>query len=537
MFIHKSRVQVNILIILILSLFLLLSCQNEQQETSTESRGPSTQRPNIIFIMSDDHAAPAISAYKGFLSGAFKTPNIDRLADEGILFENTFCTNSICTPSRANILTGKYSHKNGVYTLNEKLEDNQVTFPKLMQKDGYYTGVIGKWHLHTEPKGFDYWKVMIDQGRYHDPIYCEMGKGWSMDDDDGTGTVYKGYVTDITTDFGIDFLENRQKDKPFLLLLHYKAPHDPWDHSEKYNDLFADMDLPEPVTLFDDYSTRGDGIKDCTQKIGQNHTFYEEQTGKLKGDQRKREQYQIYIKKYLRCVKSVDDNIGRVLKYLEDNGLADNTVISYTGDQGFYLGEHGMYDKRFMYDESLRMPFLVRYPNGIKPGQVTDEIATNVDFAETILDYAGIDIPADMQGRSLRPILEGNTPPDWPQAMYYRYWMHGAHFNIPGHYGVRSKDYKLIFFYGKGLGYSHSTHYPTGDWQFEGNKVVETKPYWEMYDLKTDPNELNNVFDDPAYSDIQNELTAKLFELKKQYDDTDDKYPEMYELTKNLAEN
>jgi arylsulfatase A-like enzyme len=486
-------------------------------------------------MMSDDHAAPAISAYGGFLSDIFKTPNIDRIANEGMRFENTLCTNSICTPSRATILTGKYSHKNGVYTLYEKLADEQVTFPKLLQQNGYYTGIIGKWHLHTEPKGFDYWKVMIDQGRYHDPIYCEKGKGWSMDDEDSSGTVYKGYVTDITTDFGIDFLENRPDVRPFCLLLHFKAPHDEWEHSKKYDDLFSDVDIPEPPTLFDDYSTRGDGVKYCTQKIGQNHTFYEDQTRHLKGAKRKRAQYQIYIKKYLRCVKSIDDNIGRLLNYLDKKGLADNTLIVYTADQGFYLGEHGMYDKRFMYEESLRMPFLVRYPNGIKPGQVNNEITTNVDFAETFLDYAGVEIPSEMQGCSLRPLFEGNTPKDWPQAMYYRYWMHGAHFNIPGHYGIRTKDHKLIFFYGKGLGYSHDEFYPTGHWEFEGNKIVDSEPYWELYDLNNDPDEMNNVYSDPAYADIKDKLTLQLFELKIKYDDMDDKYPELHNLTKDLV--
>jgi arylsulfatase A-like enzyme len=254
-------------------------------------------RPNIIFMMSDDHAVPAISSYKGFLSDAFKTPHIDRLAEEGMLFQNAFCTNSICTPSRASVLTGKYSHKNGVYTLNETLSDDQVTFPKLLQEADYFTGMIGKWHLHTEPKGFNYWKVMIDQGRYFNPIYCEKGKGWSMDDEDGTGTEYKGYVTDITTDFGIDFLESRPKEKPFCLMLHFKAPHDEWEHSEKYSDLFKNEDLPFPKTLFDDYKTRGEGIKNATQKIGENHTFYENETGYLKGKERKEAQYQIYIKK------------------------------------------------------------------------------------------------------------------------------------------------------------------------------------------------------------------------------------------------
>jgi arylsulfatase A-like enzyme len=334
--------------------------------------------------MSDDHAAPAISAYGGFLTDVFQTPNIDRIAREGMRFENTFCTNSICTPSRATILTGKYGHKNSVYTLYEKLPDDQVTFPQLLQQAGYYTGIIGKWHLHTRPKGFDYWKVMIDQGRYHDPIYCEKGKGWSMDDEDGTGTVYKGYVTDITTDFGIEFLENRPQEKPFCMLLHFKAPHDEWDFKEKYKDLFAGQDLPEPETLFDDYSTRGHGLINATQKIGQNHTYYEDETGHLAGKTRKKAQYQIYIKKYLRCVASIDENIGRLLKYLDENGLADNTIIVYTADQGFYLGEHGMYDKRLMYEESLRMPFIVRYPNGIKVVQVNTDITTNLRLIRTL---------------------------------------------------------------------------------------------------------------------------------------------------------
>jgi arylsulfatase A-like enzyme len=485
--------------------------------------------------MSDDHAAPAISAYGGFLTDVFQTPNIDRIAREGMRFENTFCTNSICTPSRATILTGKYGHKNGVYTLYEKLPDDQVTFPQLLQQAGYYTGVIGKWHLHTRPKGFDYWKVMIDQGRYHDPIYCEKGKGWSMDDEDGTGTVYKGYVTDITTDFGIEFLENRSSEKPFCLLLHFKAPHDEWDFNEKYKDLFAGQDLPEPETLFDDYSTRGHGLINATQKIGQNHTYYEDETGHLAGNARKKAQYQIYIKKYLRCVASIDENIGRLLKYLDENGLADNTIIVYTADQGFYLGEHGMYDKRLMYEESLRMPFIVRYPNGIKAGQVNTDITTNLDFAETFLDYANVETPADMQGRSLRPLFEGKTPGDWRQSMYYRYWMHGAHFNIPGHYGIRTRDYKLIFFYGMGLGYSHDELYPSGDWQFEGNEIVNTEPYWELYDLKNDPSEMNDVYSDPAYAHIRSRLTKQLFELKKQYDDPDEKYPELYLLTKDHA--
>ena len=533
--IKVSRISVNFSF-LIFIIFTLFACQSQQREPSGKNRAANFQHPNIIFMMSDDHAAPAISAYNGFLADVFKTPNIDRLANEGMRFENMFCTNSICTPSRATILTGKYGHKNCVYNLNEKLEDDQITFPKLLQKAGYYTGIIGKWHLHTEPRGFDYWKVMIDQGRYHDPIYCEKGKGWSMDDEDGTGTVYKGYVTDITTDFGIEFLENRPIEKPFCMLLHFKAPHDEWDFDEEYKDLFADQDLPEPETLFDDYATRGSGLIDATQKIGQNHTFYEEETGHLNGDDRKRAQYQSYIKRYLRCVASVDDNIGRLLAYLDEKELTQNTIIVYTADQGFYLGEHGMYDKRFMYEESLRMPFVVRYPQGIKAGQVNSDIASNLDFAETFLDYAGVEIPADMQGRSLKPLFEGKTPADWRQSMYYRYWMHGAHFNIPGHYGIRTQGYKLIHFYGMGLGYSYSELYPKGDWEYEGNKIAEIAPYWEMYDLKKDPLEINNIFDNPKYAIIKKELTVELFHLKKEYDDFDKKYPELYKLTKDLSD-
>ena len=506
---------------------LIVGCSSV--DTSARSR------PNIIFIMSDDHAVPAVSAYGGFLAEIFKTPNLDRLADEGMRFNNAFCTNSICTPSRASILTGKYSHMNGVYTLEEKISDDQTTFPKLLRQAGYYTGMIGKWHLHTEPKGFDYWKVMVGQGRYHDPIYCEMGKGWSRDPEGGVGTSYSGHVTDINTDFALDFLENRPKNKPFSLLLHYKAPHDEWEYSEKYEDLLADIDVPEPSTLYDDYGTRGYGIKLQTQKIGENHTFYENETGHLSGKARKAAQYQSYIKRYLRCVASIDENIGRVLRYLDDNDLTDNTIVVYTSDQGFYLGEHGMYDKRFMYEESLRIPLLIRYPKAVQSGIVNNDIVTNIDFASTFLDYANVGIPEDIQGESLRDLVEGNTPEDWRQSMYYRYWMHGAHFNIPGHYGIRTKDYKLIYFYSKGLGYSYDEYYPTVHWNYEGNVIRDGEPYWEMYDLKNDPNELNNIYDNPKFLSIRERLISELFELKDYYGDSDEAFPELFKLTRQYS--
>jgi len=486
--------------------------------------------------MSDDHAVPSVSSYNGFLSNIFQTPNLDRLANEGVIFENAFCTNSICTPSRANVLTGKYSNENGVYTLVEKISDSQNTFPKELKKSGYYTGMIGKWHLHTEPKGFDYWKVMVGQGLYHDPIYCEVGKGWSRDPEDGTGVKYDGYVTDINTDFALDFLDNRPQDKPFMMMLHYKAPHDEWEHSDKYTSFLEDIDVPEPETLYDDYSTRGYGMFENTQKIGENHTFYEQETGHLIGKERKSAQYQTYIKKYLRCVASIDENIGRVLNYLDKNDLSKNTIVIYTSDQGFYLGEHGMYDKRFMYEESLHIPLLIRYPKMINPGIVNDDIISNIDFAPTILDFAKNTIPDDMQGKSFKNLITDSNNKEWRQSLYYRYWMHGAHFNIPAHYGIRTKNFKLIYFYAKGLGYSHDDFYPTENWVYEGNNIKDSKDYWEMYDLENDPNELNNIYENPLFSETREELRKELFSLKKYYNDQDDAFPELYKLTKKYTD-
>jgi len=287
--------------------------------------------------MSDDHAAPAVSCYGGKLN---KTPNIDRIANEGMRFDNCFCTNSICTPSRATILTGKYSHKNGCLTLSDNFDKTQQTFPKLLQKAGYYTAMIGKWHLKTEPTGFDYYNVLPGQGLYFNPRMKEKGRGWR--DGRKGGEVYEGYVTDVITNVALDVLKNRPSDRPFCLLYHHKAPHDEWEYDSKYADLYKDVVIPEPKTLYDDYSNRGEAIKRTTQKIGMRHTKFEEETKHLKGWVRKAQQYQIYMKKYLRCVASIDDNIGRVLNYLDESGLAEDTIVIYTSDQGFYLGEHGL---------------------------------------------------------------------------------------------------------------------------------------------------------------------------------------------------
>ena len=343
------------------------------------------KRPNILFIMSDDHAAQAISCYGSKMN---KTPNIDRIANEGMRFDTCFCTNSICTPSRATVLTGKYSHKNGCLTLSDRFDGAQQTFPKLLQEAGYYTAVVGKWHLKTEPTGFDYYNVLPGQGLYFNPRMKEKGKGWQGGR--RGGEVYEGYVTDVITDIALDVLKERPPGKPFCLLYHHKAPHDEWEYDPKHEELYNEFAIPEPETLYDDYSNRGEAIRRVTQKIGMRHTKFEEETRHLKGWVRKAQQYQIYMKKYLRCVESIDANIGRVLDYLDESGLAEDTIVIYTSDQGFFLGEHGLYDKRFMYEESLRVPFVVRYPGQIKVGGVNDDIVCG--------DVAGLRGGCDSEG-------------------------------------------------------------------------------------------------------------------------------------------
>jgi arylsulfatase A-like enzyme len=470
--------------------------------------GRGGERPNILFIMSDDHAVQAMSCYGSKIN---KTPNLDRIANEGMRFDNCFCTNSICTPSRATILTGKYSHKNGCLTLSDKFDGTQQTFPKLLQKAGYYTAMVGKWHLKTEPTGFDYWNVLPGQGKYFDPDMTEMGNKKQ----------YKGYVTDIITDLALDFLKNRPEDKLFCLCYHHKAPHDMWEYDKKHAHLYEDIDIPEPDNLFDDYRNRGEAIKRATQKIGMEETVFlhgtqgdqfdniREKIAHLPPKEQKKISYQYFIKAYLRCVASIDENIGRVLNYLDEAGLKNNTIVIYTSDQGYFLGEHGLFDKRFMYEESLRMPFVVRYPGEIKPGGVNDDIILNVDFAETFLDYAGVPIPKDMQGRSLRPLFRGKTPKDWRSSMYYRYWMHGAHFNVAAHFGVRTKRYKLIYYYGLPL-------------NAKGAKRRLTRCEWELFDLQKDPKEMNNVYLDPAYRGVVKKLKAELIRLRRELEDDND---------------
>jgi arylsulfatase A-like enzyme len=472
----------------------------------------AAERPNILFIMTDDHAAHAVGAYGSRIN---ETPHLDRLAREGMRFDRCFAVNSICTPSRASILTGKYSHKNGVPVFN-RFDGTQPHVARYLQAAGYHTGVVGKWHLGSEPTGFDHYIVLPGQGLYHDPVFLERG---------GRRTI-EGYATDIITDLAIDFLEKRPKGKPFFLCLQHKAPHREWSPGPKHARLYADVDLPEPPTLRDDYSTRTDAARETTMTIARHLTRndlklppppgldgperrkwlgavpmevaveVDGETRTLTGDDLLKWKYQRYIKDYLRCIAAVDDNVGRVLDYLDSSGLRENTVVVYTSDQGFFLGDHGWYDKRFMYEESIRMPFIVRWPGVVKPGSAQDAIALNVDFAPTFLEAAGLAVPADMQGRSLVPLLAGKRPPDWRRSMYYRYYHDPGHHNTRAHYGVRTETHKLIHF-----------------WK---------KDQWECYDLSSDPRELKNIHDDPAAAGIVAGLKEELRRLKAEVQDHDE---------------
>ena len=474
-------------------------------------RADDGQRPNIVFIMADDHCTQAMSCYGSRVN---KTPNLDRLASAGMRFDNCFCTNAICAPSRAVILTGKHSHLNGVPTNREEFDGAQQTFPKLLQRGGYQTAMFGKWHLKSDPTGFDHWDVLIDQGPYYNPTMIRNGEQVKR----------TGYTTDIITDITLDWLDNqRDVERPFLVMCQHKAPHRNWKPGPKHLTQFDGQELPEPDTLFDDWSGRGSASKQQEMTVAEHldeHDLKLAEQGELNQEQRKawdeaydpknkafaatdlsgddlvRWKYQRYAKDYLRCVQSVDDNIGRLLTYLDQSGLAENTVVVYTSDQGWYLGEHGWYDKRWMYEESMRMPLLVRWPRAIKPGSVNADLCQNLDFAETFLDLAGVLIPGDMQGRSLVPVLKGQTPADWRTAVYYQYYENPAEHAVQRHYGVRTQRHKLIHFY----------------------KIDE----WELYDLKNDPDEMKSVYGDSQYARVEAELKAELRRLRKHYRVTDE---------------
>ena len=446
--------------------------------------GTKATRPNIVYIMSDDHAAHAISAYGSKIN---KTPNIDRLAAEGMKLNNCFCTNSLCGPSRAAVLTGKYSHKNGFCRNGNRFDGAQPTVAKMLQASGYQTAMVGKWHLASDPTGFDYWNILPGQGVYHNPPMIEMGKK----------TPHTGYVTDIITDISMDWLKKRDKTKPFFLMYHHKAPHRSWQPDAKHARMYEDRDIPLPDTFWDDYSNRCEAAGDAEMRMSHLRPF-DLKKPIPKGLSKKQEtvwRYQQYIKDYLRCIASVDDNIGRFLKFLDDEGLAENTIVIYTSDQGFFLGDHNWFDKRFMYEPSLRMPFVVRYPGHIKPSSVSDDICVNIDFAPTFLNYANLPAGKGMDGVSMRGVLEGKTPANWRTSMYYHYYEYPAVHMVKRHFGVRSKRYKLIHYY-------HDID------------------AWELFDLEKDPNELKSVYGDPAYSKAQAEMLAELKRLQARYGDS-----------------
>jgi len=480
-------------------------------------------RPNVVFVFSDDHATQAISSYGGRLAEVAPTPHIDGIAEDGMRFTRCLVTNSICGPSRATILTGKYSHKNGFYK-NEatRFDGSQQTFPKLLREAGYETAIIGKWHLASDPTGFDHWEILPGQGSYYNPDFLtEKGKRRET-----------GYVSEIITEKAKTWLsKQRDTEKPFMLMVQHKAPHRAWDPAPRYLTAFDDVEIPEPETLFDDYEGRGTAAREQDMTIAKTMTLgrdlkvkEKDETGQfvrlgygrlteeqkklwdaayqpkndafvaadLTGDDLVRWKYQRYMKDYLRCIKSVDDSIGALRKWLAENDLAGNTVFIYSSDQGFYLGEHGWFDKRFMFDESYRTPLLVSWPGVVEPGSVNNDLVSNLDFAQTFLEIAGVEDPADMQGASLVPILKGETPDDWRATHYYHYYEYPGWHMVHRHEGVYDGRHKLMNFY----------------------DLEE----WELYDMQTDPHETKNQFGNPDYADVVERLRGELASLREKYD-------------------
>lgn len=487
-------------------------------------------RPNILFLFSDDHAIKSISAYGGPLSEVAPTPNIDRIAKEGAVFLNSFCANSICGPSRATILTGKHSHRNGFMRNGNNFDPTQWTVAKTLQRAGYATAVIGKWHLKSDPVGFDHWEVLPGQGSYYNPDFIQM---------DGSRKRFRGYATDLTTDKALEWLEKRDRSKPFFLMCQHKAPHRTFSPALRHLGAFDDVEIPVPDSLFDDYSARtkllaenemeldrhfdwaydvkirkderGDIQLPAPDRYGtpeyrrmtpaqrerwdahfgpHNQRFLADfKAGKLSRQAIVRWKYRRYMRNYLSTVKAVDENIGRMLDYLDSNGLADNTVVIYSSDQGFFLGEHGWYDKRWMFEESFRMPFLIRWPGVVAAGRRPVELIQNIDYAPTFLQVAGLEIPAEVQGRSLLPLLRG-TSTDWRDSLYYAYYEIGEH-AVPQHFGVRTMRHKLIYF----------------------PQTAE----WNLFDLKVDPQEMKSVHADPAYQRTREQLTTEFHRLRQVY--------------------
>lgn len=484
-----------------LLILLLWSCNQQPKANDT-----ATQAPNIIFIMGDDHTTQAISAYGGIFAEYAQTKNIDQLAAEGMRFDNVFCTNSICSPSRATILTGKYSHKNGVRILGQDFDGSQFTVQSALGKVGYQTAVFGKWHLRSTPTGFDQYKVLPVQGRYQDPQFHVSGVDSLV--------TFPGWSTDVITQMTVDFLENRNTEQPFFVMTHYKTTHDPWSSRPPYDTLWQNEKLPEPANLYDEYNNRSEAARRTTLKLEMMNqsTYPHHRLENATWKEQRGHIYQQYIKSFLRCGRVLDENVGKLIAYLKSAGLYDNTIIIYTADQGHFLGEHGFFSKRFMYDEALRMPLIIRYPDWVNAGSTNQDMIINADFAPTILEIAGQDIPKDIQGRSFLGNLKGQTPSDWRQAIYYHYWQHILHRDVAAHIGIRTKENKLIFYYGLPLGQTDK---------------ASTPPEWELFDLIKDPSEMNNVYNDPAYAETVQSLKEQLKALQILYDDEGLEYPEM----------
>ena len=505
----------------------LFSCKSETTETTSSEE----KKPNIIFIMADDHATQAISAYGHPVSQLAPTPNIDRIAENGALFKNNFCTNSICGPSRAVILTGKFSHENGFRMNGERFDGSQPTLPKYLQKAGYQTAIVGKWHLYGAPQGFDYWDILNDQGNYYNPQFIK----------DKDTSIIEGYTTDIITEKALGWLKEKDSSQPFFLMVHHKAPHRNWMPPIRYINKYDSITFPVPETYFSEHENQeaaqqqlqtiyddmyeGHDLKMVVSKGSDSlrHNPWTTDFDRMNNEQReawnkayrpKNDAFfeqnpkgkdlaiwklQRYFRDYMGSVKAVDDGVGKILDYIEEKGMTENTIIVYTTDQGFYLGEKGFFDKRFMYEESLEMPMLMQYPKKIKKGTTVDALTQNLDFAPTFLDFAGAEIPEDMQGKSMKPLLTGNTDQNFREAIYYHYYDFPAFHMVKRHYGIRTARYKLMHFYDD----------------------IDT---WEMYDLKEDPSEENNLYDHPEYAELQKELHQKLEDLQSKYHVTEKEF-------------
>lgn len=507
----------------------LLSTGKMLAATDTGESGPDKKRPNILFILSDDHTSQAWGIYGGILADYAKNTNIRRLASEGVTLDNCFCTNSISVPSRAAILTGKYSHRNGVYTLEDSLNTSLPTIATVLQKAGYHTGLVGKWHQKSQPQGFDYYSVFHDQGEYRDPTFKNSDVPWPGNWNFGERV--RGFSTDIVTEKAIKWMKEQDKSEPFMMCCHFKATHEPYDFPERMRHLYDGVTFPEPENLLD-WGPETNGRTFEGQKLDEISRIWEiasadpdkwwcrypELPYSTKGMHptvARKAAYQKLVRDFLRCGATVDDNIGKLLAALDEMGIAENTIVVYVADQGYFLGEHGFYDKRMFYEEAARMPFVIRYPREIPAGKRLKEMILNVDFAPTLADFAGVGELEGAQGKSFRDNLKGNTSKDWRKSIYYRYWTQHKH--RPAHMGVRNDRYKLMFLYGDRLNMTGSSDYVS-------------EPSWEFYDLLKDPKENHNAYNDKEYSDVIKKMKKEMLRLRKEVGDTDANSKRMQEI-------